>query len=560
MMKTNRTIHSLALFYLCLPVVVLLFCGVSWAIRYKVTPFTFPLALLTTFTLICKITELKRRQAVQFLCGNIILLCGIGLICFLIQDIGGDSYHQESAYLLSHGWNPIYSPVYTGIEKIKHSQWCYCYAKGQETINASIVSLTGNIEIGKLGNFFLPISCLMFVYLSLDKIFVAWSNKKLWIISAIVSFPPVVVSQVLTYYIDFNLYSIFVIFLFTSLLHLQSKEELFIFVNLLSLAFSIKFNIFIWFVLFTGIKIILQLWQKDYKCIKLYFVSGIGALTICLLTFAYNPYVSNTIYHGSPFYPLFGGNGRVDIMTMNAPKFFRYKKHLLQVFYATTSRPTIGSQGNMLKYQNPYTSFNLKNILGSFSFDARLGGYGTFWIDVLLLSLLGLVISKRLDPIQVKYTVGLIAIFFLFQILVPGGWWARYVSFIYLIPILLLFCIERSNKTKWSRGILNMGYGVLLLNMMTNLFVTLLVAICMNIRTNYYVKCIKHTKIGGVYFSDSWSNNYKIGNLKKKTVTITPEMSNVHVFYIDLKKLNQNINTNKMENMLIDHHFIVTKQ
>lgn len=171
-----------------------------------------------------------------------------------------------------------------------------------------LLLFTGNMEVGKLGNFFLPLSSLFFTIMALRNMFIDWSKKKVTVLAFVIAFPPIIWNQILSFYIDFNLYSIVLIALCSMILYREDKVKfLTIFVCLLALSISVKFNMLIWFGLLY-LSFMVYLWKQGKRgMVGKIVCSGIGATIVSVLTFSFNPYITNTIDHHSPVYPLMGG-------------------------------------------------------------------------------------------------------------------------------------------------------------------------------------------------------------------------------------------------------------
>lgn len=144
--------------------------------------------------------------------------------------------------------------------------------------------------------------------MALEKMFEGWSKRKLLLVAFIVAFPPVIWNQLLSFYIDFNLYSIVVIALCSMVLYKEDKVKfLLVFICLLAIAVSVKFNMWLWFgLLYLGF--MAYFWRQGLRSMVSYiFVYGIVGVIMSGLTFSFNPYITNTIDHQTPFYPLMGG-------------------------------------------------------------------------------------------------------------------------------------------------------------------------------------------------------------------------------------------------------------
>ena len=545
--------------FLLMPILILLMAGMSWVLKLEIFCYIFPISLVICLGLSLAYSKAKGCIVKLFPCCVILGLTLIALFCYLLKDPAFDSnwYHQPGIYLLSHGWNPIYEHHSMKLVDESSRMWVDHYAKGQETICASIVAFTGNMEMGKLGNFFLPLSSLFFTILALSKVFEDWSKKKVGILAFVIAFPPVIWNQILSYYIDFNLYSIVLIAFCSMILYREDKVKfLTIFVCLLALAISVKFNMLMWFGLLY-LSFIVYFWKQGKRGMVGKIVSyGIGATIVSILTFSFNPYITNTMDHHSPVYPLMGGQANVDIMSIVEPESFDKYNNLEKILVADFSRPTTGSQSQV--YQFPYGGYPLKNLTACGSVDAKLGGAGLFWIDALLLALLVFGFARGHKTKRGKGMIALSLAFFATQFLVPGGWFYRYVSYIYLVPILLLMATEGKLLGKNIVRLRKLTYGLLLINCLVAMGATLATTIVANQIEDYYVKCINHSD-KSCYSSDLYGFVRKIEPAKRtlglskpsKTMEQIPLLPTRVRIYLDYGALNRDVKTNFIQELLL---------
>lgn len=92
------------------------------------------------------------------------------------------------------------------------------------------------------------------------------------------------------------------------------------------------------------------------------------------------------------------------------------------------------------------------DILSSVASDVRIGGFGIFFFEAILLSIVLFVCTGHIRRIRwyLSVLVGLLVSL----VILPSGWWARYVAFFYLFPFVMLFYAERFGlKTRFSRGL-----------------------------------------------------------------------------------------------------------
>ena len=97
---------------------------------------------------------------------------------------------------------------------------------------------------------------------------------------------------------------------------------------------------------------------------------------------AYNPYLTNWKEHGSPVYPL-SGNGKVDIMDCQVLPAIRGKSNAETALISVASNPS----DDMLSEDIHVFGISKIDILSSVASDVRIGGFGIFFFEAILLSI-----------------------------------------------------------------------------------------------------------------------------------------------------------------------------
>lgn len=181
-----------------------------------------------------------------------------------------------------------------------------------------------------------------------------------------------------------------------------------------------------------------------------------------------------------------------------------------------------------------------------------------FWIDALLLALLVFGFARGHKTKRGKGMIALSLAFFATQFLVPGGWFYRYVSYIYLVPILLLMATEGKLLGKNIVRLRKLTYGLLLINCLVAMGATLATTIVANQIEDYYVKCINHSD-KSCYSSDLYGFVRKIEPAKRilglnkpsNTMEQIPLLPTRVRIYIDYSALNRDVKTNFIQELLL---------
>ncbi|SEK61870.1 glycosyltransferase family protein [Parapedobacter koreensis] len=352
----------------------------------------------------------------------------------------GQEYHQEAIIQLRQGWNPYRTALDDSITT--HSIWINHYAKGMETIQAAIYATTGRIETGKATNLLLIVAGLFF---SLSILVPKISTPKAWITSILLTCNPVVIVQALTYYVDGVLGSIFLIFIAATILALKEKQWMhyLLIVVIITLAFGIKFTAVVYMAMLMAAVFCWLLFHKKLKSHKILIVGFVSGVVLGILA-GFNPYVTNTLNFGHPFYPLMGSK-KVDIMTRNSPATFGERSPAERFFISLFSHTdnAIMETGGKPVLKVPFT-LNEVDIVNSGKVDTRVAGFGPFFSGIVILAILLfilLAIQCRKER-RFKNILSIIITLVVTIVIIPESWWARYVPQFWFIPIILLVTSE----------------------------------------------------------------------------------------------------------------------
>lgn len=172
-------------------------------------------------------------------------------ISSVIYDYSADGqwYHMPAAYALSHGWNPVYVHHNPIIAEAHHANlWIDHYSKGMETLAATVIALTGNVESGKAVNMIMLLVtlCLSFSVLR-NPYFFGLSLRKSIFYSLVIGFCPIVNCELFTSYIDLAVYFCIVwLMIGFILLYEVSYYSLIFCLAIVYLGGSIKLNLMFW--------------------------------------------------------------------------------------------------------------------------------------------------------------------------------------------------------------------------------------------------------------------------------------------------------------------------
>jgi hypothetical protein len=159
---------------------------------------------------------------------------------------------------------------------------------------------------------------------------------------------------------------------------------------------------------------------------------AMGTAVGCLFV-GFNPYVTNTVRNGNPFYPL-AGPGAVDIMTTNSPANFHGMNRFEELFVSVFSRTenVYGLQSSHWKW--PFT-IDREELAGIW-LDTRVAGFGPLFGGAVLLSLALLATAWASDKKKTLAFTGLGLLILCSALVNPEAWWARYAPQLWLLPVL----------------------------------------------------------------------------------------------------------------------------
>lgn len=431
---------------------ILVLFSLTWWVNLSMTPAILPVS----FVIAASPLLVKRKYAGVIL--SLLVVCVFMVLSMFVWDYSADGqwYHMPAAWALAHSWNPIVQHHNSLIsDLINANLWVDHYSKGMETLAASIIATIGNTEAGKAVNgFFLLITfSLVLVVLST---FWKLTNGKLLFYSLLLSFSPIVCTELFTFYLDFASYDCVIWLLCLLLLFDRCPSHSllgYIFMTVYigssiktNLTFWMGFVIIVFFLYSIAKRKALQAWRVSW--------TALFAVVLMIFTIGFNPLITNIEDHQNPIYP-FGDakNDPTEAIVQGAqPKYLVDKSRLEQVWIGMTSRP---EGGFLTPYTGPW-KITARNLSHSGSMTCNVGGGGLFFVDILLLSLLLAVLCKPSRQIKKYMIFEVLLVLSLF--ILPYGSCFRYVPFFFLFPIIILLYSEkyglRYEKAKWLKQLI----------------------------------------------------------------------------------------------------------
>ncbi|HTQ27777.1 MAG TPA: hypothetical protein VMI35_06600, partial [Puia sp.] len=327
--------------------------------------------------------------------------------------------------------------------------------------------LTHKIESGKSTNFMVLAACFFLCLAFLYRVNRFSFRKKIWI-SALFILSPITVGELISYYVDEQLYLWLLGYLITAYFIITEVRWFYLLTlaSLMILLINFKFT----GVLFAGIATLgflaILLYNRQNKLFKRVFITATLATAVGIAWAGYYPYVTNALHNGSPFYPVMGPSKK-DIISNVYPESFkdmnRFQKFFVSFFSHTDELRIYEDKNPRVPPKIPFT-FSKKDIVNAPKLGVKMAGFGPFFSGAFLLSLVLLVVLIRKNRERVWLTnIGLLLGTLLLSVFaVPEAWWARLVPQLWLFPLIIAYLAESDNRraTKWLKGIIYISLAV----------------------------------------------------------------------------------------------------
>jgi len=437
----KKTSLLLGAILLAFPAAVLITAALSFAIRIPITPYHLSIAAAAAavFAWFAARALFPGRTLLFFAAG----LAASAVLFLLFLAVGGyfydltydgQAYHQETIYMLKQGWNPFYDEplaLPTG-----HSIWSNHYAKAPEICAAVLYAMTGHIEQGKAFNFVLIAASF---FLSLGALKSAnFRYCTAWIFALILALNPVAVYQMLGDYVDGQLASLLLCMMALAFLLFREFSGLLLGVFVLAIVLTVnnKFTAVGYAaVMCAGLVAALYMSEK-FGAMKKTAAASLAGAILGLVVIGFNPYVTNTLRNGHPFYPL-AGEGSRDVVAPFTPSSFRTMNRIQSALVSYFSKSAENSSSRIstdLKVPFTFTGEELAKFSEP---DVAIGGFGPLFGGTLLLGLLIALLGLRYSLSRTLVVLGALLIVLISVFINPAAWWARYVPQFWAVPVLL---------------------------------------------------------------------------------------------------------------------------
>ena len=446
---------------------------VCFAAGWRVPPFIAPVGLLCALAagdwLGCREGISGRLRMVPP--AAMLAILGLALVmCATFFDMSWDGlwYHQTAIYQMAHGWNPLRDPLHTFVPSLQ--DYVQFYAKGPWYVSLALFQFSPHIELAKPAPWMAMAA--MFLAVFAGQLDFGVRRRTALAIATLVSLNPVVVFELTTYLVDGLLVSYLACYLVAVARYIRrpSPVVLAVLTSAAILCANTKFSGFVYLCFFCAAGG-LYLLMRERRSVPRYAAVQVVALLLATVVFGFNPYVTNFVQRGHPFYPWFGTKaypsyaqrGQDPNDKYETPKNLLGHNRLFRFSYALFGRP--GAEP-FFPTPNAHLMWpfdvGLKDFEMYYFPDVRVSGFGPLFSGAFLLSivLLGAALVRPGLPreIVIIFVVTVIASLSVGLHL----WWARYGPQLWWLPIAAIvaaLAVPRRPVLRWSAW----GLTVLLL-------------------------------------------------------------------------------------------------
>ncbi|RPJ21066.1 MAG: hypothetical protein EHM35_18695, partial [Planctomycetaceae bacterium] len=427
------SLTGILLSFLCIAHFLVMIC---FLLGWSISPVIAPCALVISLAAGCWLAHregMRPRRALPLAAATLAVV-GVSLVlaaAFYDMSWDGLWYHQTAVYQMAHGWNPLFDPMHDFVAHLQ--DWVRHYAKGPWYVASALYATTGNIEMAKAA----PWIAFAAVFLAVFAATLDFGLRRRTgiLVGALVALNPVTVFELASYLVDglmISFLACFVAAMFSwfrrpSLLNLSIMPV----AAILCVNAKMTGLVYLCFACAAGgLYVVLKRRDLLSRYLSIQFVS----LVLGVLLFGFNPYVTNTIHRGHPFYPVLGTaaypslsqQGQDPIEKYETPHNMLGRSRYVRLAYALFGRP-----GAQPFFPGTDASLMLPFDIGWGDFaiyyfhDVRISGFGPLFSGAVLLAvvLLGLAMVRPGIPREVIVIVaGAIVLSLLVS---THTWWAR---------------------------------------------------------------------------------------------------------------------------------------
>jgi hypothetical protein len=350
----------------------------------------------------------------------------------------GQEYHQTAILKLADGWNPNWRTIDEG-ESVHH-RWLNHYPKAAWYVAAATLKAGGAIEPAKLWNFVLAAAAGLLVYSALVGWMARWKAAALGTLAALNA---VTVCQLLSFYIDGQVASVWCCVVALTLLWVRTPiwPVALPLMGCMGYLAGLKYTGLLFDAIIAACVLATLLARAQTVLARQWVLLAGAAILSGALIMGFNPYVTNVIRRGNPFYLLIGADSYNYVSNRGpngccVPPGFqdidRFTGLFVSVF--SVSENNYGYAPTRRKLPFVVASGELRDF---FFPDIRVGGWGPLTGGAMLLAAAGVFLStRRFLGHHISNYVLLLHLAAIFSI--PYPWWARYAPMVGFVPLIVL--------------------------------------------------------------------------------------------------------------------------
>lgn len=403
----------------------------------------------------------------------IAVVCGLVAAYYFDLSWDGRDYQQKAIRQLAGGWNPVYVEIQPS--DMYDNAWLNHYPKGPWIAAASVVKVTGGIESGKIFNLLLIVA----VFLISLSAFWSYTRLRFWqmlLLSLFLAANPVSTSQSLSYYVDGQVSSLLILMGLCLLLCLKSADfgHLAALAAVIMLGLNVKFTGTAYTLLLLAVIVLITVFAGQFGKLtyarKTIWMTVFFGLLLGLLVVGYQPYVTNTLHYGHPFYPIYGSRtfNKEFVIQGQAPPDFEtlgWSEKLYRSIFSPSSSQ-MGVDSGPLKFP---LRVSRPEVTAFARPDVRVSGWGPLFGATLVVALAGLALLLFVSRKFTLRTLALLGLVAGTTLLNSEAWWARYSPQLWLLPVIVLGALWLADDRRAARGWLKIIGAILSILMIANL-------------------------------------------------------------------------------------------
>lgn len=418
----------------------------SFSAGWRVSPLVAPAALLLA---LAAGDWLGRREGLRGPWrmappATALAVLGVSLIlsaAFFDLSWDGLWYHQTAVYQMAHGWNPLRDPLHRFAPSLQDS--LRHYAKGPWYVALALFQTAPHIEWAKPA----PWMALAATFLAVAAAALDFGMRRRTaaVIAALVALNPVVVCQLASYLVDGLLISFLACYVAAVLRCFRRPSFLVHAVALTSAVLCINTKItglvyLCFFCAAGGVYLLI----RQRRLLPRYAAVQLASIALGVGVFGFNPYVTNMVDRGHPFYPWmgtaaypsYGQRGQDPNERVETPKNMVGRNRLVRFAYGLFGRP--GSQpffgGADAHLMWPF-DVGWKDFDIFYFHEVRISGFGPLFSGAFLIAVVLLAAAMVRPGLPREVVVLFVGVVIASLLVGIHMWWARYGPQLWWLPI-----------------------------------------------------------------------------------------------------------------------------